>query len=128
MVSDVGLIAPGKLVEKAGRTTGVTAGVVNGYAVQVWSGGKETREIVVVGVGPVFALQGDSGGILVVTGSDGTMYAGGQVMEKNHLSDVVCVTPMQTLLADAEQAFVGLRWASPLKSGDVGVEETGMEC
>ena len=126
MVGDVGLIAPGKPVEKAGRTTGVTAGAVNGYAVQVWSGGKETREIVVVGVGPVFALQGDSGGILVVTGSDGTMHAGGQVMGKNQLNDVVCVTPIQTLLADAEQVFVGLRWAKPLGSGDVGVE-TGME-
>ena len=128
MIGNVGLIAPGKSVEKAGRTTGVTAGVVNGYAVQVWSDGKETREIVVVGVDPVFALQGDSGGILVVIGSDGTMHAGGQLIGKNYLNDLVCVTPMQTLLADAEQAFVGLRWAKPLESSDVKAEvEARME-
>ena len=127
MVSDVGLIAPGKSVEKAGRTTGVTVGVVNGYAVQVWSDGTETREIAVVGVGPWFAMQGDSGGILVLIGSDGIMQAGGQVTGKNYLSDVVCVTPIQTLLADAEQGFVGLRWARPLGSVDVAVEEARIE-
>ena len=122
MISDVGLIAPGKSVQKAGRTTGVTEGKVNGYTVQVWSDGAETQEIAVVGVDPYFALQGDGGGILAIIGSDGAMEAGGQVMGKNYLSDLICVTPLQTLLADAEQGFVGLRWARPLGSVDV-VEE-----
>ena len=119
MVSDVGLIAPGTTVEKAGRSTGITDGVVNGCAIQVWSDGSETREIVVIGVNPPFASQGDSGGILVFNARDGTIRAAGEVMGKNFLNDLVCVTPIQTLLADAEQAFVGLRWARPLGSDNV---------
>lgn len=70
MISDVGLIAPGKSAQKAGRTTGFTEDIVND--------GAETREIAVVGAFPYFALQGDSGGILAIIGSGGTMEARGR--------------------------------------------------
>ena len=65
VVSDVGLIAPGTTVEKAGGSTGITEGVVDGCAMRVWSEGCETKEIVVIGVNLPFAKQGDSDGILV---------------------------------------------------------------
>ena len=118
MVSDVGLIAPGTVVQKAGRSTGITDGVVNGCAIQVWSDGSETREIVVIGGGAPFAKQGDSGGILVSNGRDG-IRAAGEVIGKNFKDDLVYVTPIQPLLADAEQAFDGIRWARPLGSDNV---------
>jgi hypothetical protein len=110
-IGDVGLIAPGKTVMKAGRTTGITEGVVNGYTVQIWSDGKETKEIVVIGVDPIFASPGDSGGFLAVDESDGTTHAAGTVIGKNFLNDLVCVTPLQSIIADAGQAFDGLRWS-----------------
>lgn len=119
MVSDLGIIAPGTIVQKAGRSTGITEGVVNGCAIQVWSDGCETKEIVVIGVPPPFANREDSGGILVLTGRDGTIRAAGEVIGMNLRNDLVCVTPIQTLLADAEQAFDGLRWARPLRSDNV---------
>ena len=113
-ISDVGLIAPGKTVLKVGRTTDITEGEVNGYQVQVWSNGKETMEIVVLGVDPIFASQGDSGGFLAVEEMDGTRRAAGMVIGKNYQNDLVCVTPLQTIIEDSEQEFDGLRWARPL--------------
>ena len=92
---------------------------MDGCAIQVWSEGCETKEIVVIGVNPPFAIQGDSDGILVFNVRDGTIRAAGEVIGKNFLNDLACVTPLQTLLADAEQAFDGLKWARPLRSDNV---------
>ena len=72
-IGDVGFIAPGKPVLKAGRTTEITEGVVNDYGVQMWSDGKEMKEIVVIGVDPTFACHRGNGAFLAVEEvSDGT--------------------------------------------------------
>ena len=86
---------------------------MNGRVIQVWSGGCETKEVVIIGVPPPFANHGDSGEILVLTGRDGTIHVTGEVIGNGLLNDLVCVTPIQTLLADAGQAFDGLRWRGP---------------
>ena len=36
--------------------------------------------------------------------------------EKRYLIDLVCVIPLQTIIADSEQEFDGLRWARPTLS------------
>lgn len=54
--------------------------------------------------------------VVVENVGDGTRRAAGAVMG---LNDLVCVTPLQTIIADSEQEFDGLRWARPLGSDDV---------
>ena len=92
---------------------------MNGYAVQAWRGDEAMKEIVVIGLGPNFASQRDSGGFLAVEDvGDGTRRAAGAAMGKIFL---ICVTPLQTIIADSEQEFDRLKWARPLGSDDVWI-------
>ena len=47
-------------------------------------------EIVVLGVDPIFASPGDSGGFLAVEEVDRTRRAAGMAIGKNCLNDLVC--------------------------------------
>jgi hypothetical protein len=111
------LLEPGQVVEKTGRTTGYTIGVVNGIGVQVWSDGAKTEEIAIIKQldtpgSEAFADSGDSGS-QVVAASDGNYWGVGQVTGKNeqHRPVWVAATPLWAVAEDVESSLnCGISW------------------
>ena len=88
-------------MEKVGRTTGITCGIVNPASLVVWGQGSPTSEIAIIGIGEQeFALAGDSGGC-VFENQSGTYKAAGLLIGKNFGGVITYATPLRLVLQTA---------------------------
>ena len=111
-VKELTVIGPGDIVEKAGRSTGLTQGLVNGWPLQLWENGRITKELCVIHDHHLsFAVAGDAGGCVLRQGADHRYRAGGQIIGQNaQFHDVNLWTPMHTLVEDAASKIAGVMW------------------
>jgi len=92
---------PGANIEKIGRSTGATSGVVNSIMLQYWQNGAPTFEIAIIGgIGEGFANRGDSGGC-VLTQENGEYKASGLMIGKVLQSNIGFATPLRSILQTA---------------------------
>jgi len=97
-VAEIGDLYPGASVEKVGRSTGSTQGVVNRVMLQHWENGASTHEVAIIGRGDeVFANRGDSGGC-VLTQEGGKYKASGMMIGKVKQSNICFATPLRLIL------------------------------
>lgn len=100
-IQETGNLYPGAQVEKIGRTTGARRGTVGQVLLQHWDSSLNniTYEIAITSRtrGEDFARRGDSGGCVFVH-ENGIYKAGGILIGKYILRDIVLATPLNIIL------------------------------
>jgi len=100
-IEEIGDLYPGAKVEKIGRSTGRTRGVVSTIMLQRWDNGTATHEIAIIGPGDEnFANKGDSGGCVFVD-HNGRDKAAGLLIGKIQGSNITFATPLRLILHKA---------------------------
>jgi len=88
-----GLLYPGARVQKSGRTTLTTEGVVNAVDLIVWGCGLASHEIAIMGIGEAnFALKGDSGALVMLKEEGKALRAAGLLHGINQKGDLALAT------------------------------------